>query len=34
MVEKLEVNDTARTEFTATEEKIIEVINNGISRCI
>ena len=28
---KLEVNDAARTEFTATEEKIIEVINNGIS---
>ena len=28
---KLEVNDATRTEFTATEEKIIEVINHGIS---
>ncbi len=27
---KLEVSENARTEFTSTEEKIIEVINNGI----
>ena len=28
---KLEILDNSRTEFTSTEEKIIEVINNGIS---
>ena len=28
---KLEVSDNSRTEFTATEEKIIEVINIGVS---
>jgi len=31
---KLEVTENSRTEFTSTEEKIIEVVNNGISRVL
>ena len=31
---KLEVAENSRTEFTSTEEKIIEVVNNGISRVL
>jgi len=31
---KLEISDTSRTEFTSTEEKIIEVINEGISKVL
>ena len=31
---KLEVTETSRTEFTSTEEKIIEVVNTGISRVL
>ena len=31
---KLEVSENSRTEFTSTEEKIIEVVNNGISRVL
>ena len=31
---KLEVTETSRTEFTSTEEKIIEVVNEGISRVL
>jgi|TARA_B100000524_G_scaffold342585_1_gene237753 flagellar motor switch protein FliM len=31
---KLEVTETSRTEFTSTEEKIIEVINEGISKVL
>ena len=31
---KLEVSETSRTEFTSTEEKIIEVINEGIGKVL
>ncbi len=31
---KLEVSDNSRTEFTSTEEKIIEVVNNGLCRVL
>jgi len=31
---KLEVSDNSRTEFTSTEDKIIEVVNNGICRTL
>ena len=31
---KLEVTETSRTEFTSTEEKIIEVVNTGVSRVL
>ncbi len=31
---KLEVSETSRTEFTSTEEKIIEVINAGIGKVL
>ena len=31
---KLEILDNSRTEFTSTEEKIIEVINDGISKTL
>ena len=31
---KLEVSESSRTEFTSTEEKIIEVVNNGICRIL
>jgi flagellar motor switch protein FliM len=31
---KLEVTENSRTEFTSTEEKIIEVVNTGISRVL
>ena len=29
---KLEISDTSRTEFTSTEERVIEIISNGLSR--
>ena len=31
---KLEVSETNRTEFTSTEEKIIEVVNEGIAKVL
>ena len=31
---KLEVSETSRTEFTSTEEKIIEVVNEGIAKVL
>ena len=31
---KLEVSETNRTEFTSTEEKIIEVVNQGIAKVL
>ena len=31
---KLEVSETNRTEFTSTEEKIIEVVNDGIAKVL
>ena len=31
---KLEVSETKRTEFTSTEEKIIEVVNEGIAKVL
>ena len=31
---KLEVSETSRTELTSTEEKIIEVINEGIGKVL
>ena len=31
---KLEVHENSRTEFTSTEDKIIEVINNGIGQVL
>ena len=31
---KLEVHENSRTEFTSTEDKIIEVINNGIGKVL
>ena len=31
---KLEVHENNRTEFTSTEDKIIEVINNGIGQVL
>ena len=31
---KLEVSQNSRTEFTSTEEKIIEVVNDGIARVL
>ena len=31
---KTEVSETNRTEFTSTEEKIIEVVNEGIAKVL
>ena len=31
---KLEVSQNSRTEFTSTEEKIIEVVNDGIAKVL